>query len=113
MQFSDSERRLIAHWRRSEQLWPKYRWLHLLFSGALSLVFTGAVLWFHSFAFRDVTNETALVRIAILGSLSPLLWGGVIFSWGCFGFTLNRWKAGNVKTRLLLKLFADHDQTKG
>ncbi|MBE0544579.1 MAG: hypothetical protein IH623_24840 [Verrucomicrobia bacterium] len=113
MQLSDSERRLVAHWKTKEQRWPTVRWRHLIASGVLSLFYTGAVLWFHSFVFQDITDDTGPVRAAILGSISPLLWGGLILGWGWFGFTLSKWQAGDVKTRLLLKLFADHDQTNG
>jgi hypothetical protein len=113
MRLSDSECRFIAHWKRREERWPVVRWFHLAISGVLSIFYTGAVFWFHSFVFQDITGDTGPVRAAILGSISPLLWAGLIFSWGWVGFTLNRWRAGDVKMRLLLKLLADHDQTKG
>jgi hypothetical protein len=108
LQFSESEQCLIAAWIGAEKRWPKVRWFSLVGSGTLSLCFAFGAWWFHSFAF-DGGSDSVAMRVAILASTSPLLWGGLVISLGWFGLTVSRWKTGNMERRILLKLLAEHE----
>lgn len=105
---SESERCLIAAWIKAERRWPTVRWISLVASGTLSVCYALGTWWFHSFVF-DGGSDSVAMRVAILASASPLLWGGLVISFGWFGLTVSRWKTGNIERRILLKLLGEHE----
>ena len=99
---------MIAAWIGAERRWPKVRWIWLVGSGTLSVCYALGTWWFHSFVFNG-GGDAAAMRVAILASASPLLWGGMVMSLGWLGITVGRWKTGNLERRILLKLLAAHE----
>jgi len=110
MKITESERRLINRWKRSEQRWPRLRWIAISTGGTLTVFYVLALCWFHAWVFQDVADESGTARIGVLAGVSPVLWMGLLFSAAWFGISLVQWN-GNAKRRLFLKLLSDHENT--
>jgi hypothetical protein len=106
MNLSASEVRFMNRWRRSERLWPTWRWVMLL----VAVMFWAASAWI-------------LVSLATPGggvgpSATEISFGQDVFwiiNLGCVAlavFTLIRWR-GDSRTALLLKLVEAHGNEPG
>jgi len=106
MNLSASEVRFISRWRRSERLWPLWRWVMLL----VAAIFWAASAWI-------------LIRLATPGgrvgaSVPEMSFEQDVFwfmNLACVAlavFTLIRWR-GDPRTTLLLKLVEGHGSEPG
>lgn len=101
MDLSASEVRFINRWRRSERLWPIWRWVLLL----VAVTFWGASAWI----LMQMTTPGGRV-----GASAPEMSFEQVVFWfmnlGCVAlavFILVRWR-GDPRTTLLLKLVEGH-----
>jgi hypothetical protein len=101
MKLSESENRFVAKWQRQQRSWTWARWLIVVACGILIGLAACNLRRFLDFG-DDLGGSTALAW------LMPFAWLTLLAPSWLLGHALSQWR-GDVKTRLLLRLIAEHE----
>ena len=102
MRLSESKSRLVKKWESQERDWRWQRWVWLGVCSLLLILFTLVFRWFVMVA----SEEHAVSFVAVW---NPAVW--MIIMVCCYRLvdTLCHWR-GDTKTKLLLRLIAEHEK---
>lgn len=102
MKLSDSDLKFVRRLKKNGRAWRWVRWFTLF--GSVGLVVQCA------FLIMDLLKQNAEVRdkLGVISLIAPLCWILLGLSSVLLGYTLAFW-GGDPRTRLLLRLFEDHE----
>jgi hypothetical protein len=102
MRLSESETRLVKKWEGQERAWRWQRWVWLGMCSLLLAVFTLVFRWF-------VMAEDEEHAARFIAVWNPAVWMIIVVSCYRLVDTLCHWR-GHAKTKLLLRLIAEHEK---
>lgn len=102
MKLSESETHMVKNWEWQERDWQWQRWIFLIMCSLLVVVFTLVFRWFvpapsEDHAVKLIAVWNPFVCMVLMASIYRLV------------ETVRHWR-GDMKTKLLLRLMAEHER---